>query len=306
MSPTKPEVKSDLSKSIDQDIGKDRAKLAADGDGAVQVQDDPEKLKLFEAIQNVNIDVNDEHFLKMMKAVKMVTDAQFDSLKGKVQTVEFRMDNLEDTIQTYESRIEALELANVVTRTEHEKNLETAKIQFEKNLQTVIFSNLDKDVHDRKWQLILSGIPGQAGESKFMTRQKIQDLGFALFGQEYSPYLTACHRLKQTVNARIIVQFSDLDDRDFWLENASKLKNYNQHYNEKISFSVDLPPVLRRLKDDLLLKRKSLSVDNRILASLHYLQHWPYVSLRVKQHDTIHHKFGKHDIVKAVLDGEND
>ena len=51
---------------------------------------------------------------------------------------------------------------------------------------------------------------------------------------------------------------------------------------KKISLSPDLPPVLRPMKDALMLKRSKFSKELKEKSKVRYMPHWPYVELRME------------------------
>ena len=89
--------------------------------------------------------------------------------------------------------------------------------------------------------------------------------------------ITACHRLKQSENSGVIIRLCDLSQRNRWLAGARNL----QRHPGKISVSPDLLPVLRSLKNDLLVKRKGLPPADTAQSRINYISRWPYVTLAV-------------------------
>ena len=63
--------------------------------------------------------------------------------------------------------------------------------------------------------------------------------------------MAACHRLNQQSDAAIYVAFVDLEDRNKWLSSARNLKQQDG----KVSLTLDLPPVIRPLKNELKIGR---------------------------------------------------
>ena len=62
------------------------------------------------------------------------------------------------------------------------------------------------------------------------------------------------------------------------LSGTKNLKNYN----EKISISPDLPPVLRPAKDELLQKRSKLPLQTKQKSRIKFRPQWPFVQLKVE------------------------
>lgn len=139
---------------------------------------------------------------------------------------------------------------------------------------------IEKDLHDRKWSLILYGVKGAASEKITDTHTIVQKLGVDVFGTN-DVLLKACHRLAQTANANIYVEFVQLHIRDTWLYNAKKLKAYNSDHNSQVSLSPDLPPTLRPVKANLMEKRKNLPERERKSAQMKFYRQWPFFELKV-------------------------
>ena len=139
---------------------------------------------------------------------------------------------------------------------------------------------LQMDVHRRKWNLIIHGIDGPAGEEEAATRASCTKFArdtLRVADADATRY-SACHRLSGTANAGVIVRFCDLAQRDRWLAGAKNLK----HVQKRTSISPDLPPVLRPLKNELMLKRSQLTPEEKSKSRVRYIAHWPYVELKVE------------------------
>ena len=109
--------------------------------------------------------------------------------------------------------------------------------------------------------------------------------------------LAACHRLSRKKDAGIIVRFNDLADRDKWMAGTQNLKGLDKRY----SVCPDLPPVLRKLKDELMLERKQLSPELKNKARVRYVQKWPFVELRIEGRPTQRPKIPKTAITESVI-----
>ena len=158
--------------------------------------------------------------------------------------------------------------------------------------------NLELETHRRKWNLIFHGIKYVAGEDAKVTRAAC--LTFAKdvlkVADASNTRLAACHRLSRKTDAGIIIRFCDLKDRDAWLASAGNLK----HQPTKITLCPDLPPVIRPLKDALMLKRKNLSTELKNESRVRYTPKFPFVELKVK--DTVHKPDTRFsDIVTQVM-----
>ena len=160
----------------------------------------------------------------------------------------------------------------------HDTTLPNLASHIQKVADALVFQTLDLDVHRRKWNLTLHGLPGEAGENEDVTRQSCIKLAREKLGitEAKEADFSDCHRLKQGPNAGIIIRFRDLGDRNMWLDNAG-LKDSQM----KISLSPDLPPKLRQLKTELLNIRKGLPTEQKSRSTVRYLAQWPYVKLSV-------------------------
>ena len=91
---------------------------------------------------------------------------------------------------------------------------------------------LNKDVHDCKWALVISGIKGSAGESVCDTKQSC-----IKFAKEHlkvvdaeTTQMATCHRLNQQADAAICIYFVELDQRNKWLMGARNIKGMRKKY----------------------------------------------------------------------------
>lgn len=166
-----------------------------------------------------------------------------------------------------------------------EKRCETAEAevaQLKTELKQVAVMNafhaVDRDVYSRKWNLIITGLPGIQSEPDSQTEIKVRDLANKnlKIPREENLLLAACHRLSQKANSPIIVKFVNLRDRNLFLKNAKELKNTGA----KISISPDLPPILKDLRDEILKHRKDLPPHQKATSKIEYHKSWPYMTLQ--------------------------
>ena len=107
-----------------------------------------------------------------------------------------------------------------------------------------------------------NGLKGDAGEPELVTRNKVRELAkhkLKIQGVN-SHAFTACHRLSQREDAGVLC-FQDLCNRNEWLLNAKNLKNSATNVN--VSISPDIHPCLRKLRSNIMEKRKALPPQNR-------------------------------------------
>ena len=163
-------------------------------------------------------------------------------------------------------------------------------------------NTLNLDTHRRKWSLIINGLKGNAGEPELVTRTKVCELAkhkLKIQGVD-SHAFTACHRLSQREDAGVILCFQDLYNRNEWLLNAKNLKN--SATNVSVSISPDIHPCLRKLRSNILEKRKALPPEQRKLSQVRYLPQWPYICLKVRGQATINPSIEKETIVNSYLE----
>ena len=161
---------------------------------------------------------------------------------------------------------------------------------------------LQLDVHRRKWNLIVHGVDGAAGESEDVTRAACVDYArnaLKVTGAS-DARIAACHRLSKKKDAGIIVRFCDLAERDRWIQGTKNLKEYNDDKGKKTSVCPDLPPIIRPLKDSLMIKRRDLPKEQKEHAKMNFLPHWPFVKLKV---DDVTHvsETSISDVVKKIV-----
>ena len=138
---------------------------------------------------------------------------------------------------------------------------------------------IDAETHRRKWGVVISRLPGKAGESEVDKRKEVLQWGSqSLKVPDKDIVISACHRLSKVENAPIIVVFWDLSVRNNWLWFAKNLKNNES----RVSIQPDLPPCLMPLKKDILNQCHQLPQTKRKDSSIKYHPVWPYVSLVVK------------------------
>ena len=196
---------------------------------------------------------------------------------------------IENSIQFVTDQVEDLNTRVLPDMAKHNAEVATAQAMY----------MLDLDVHRRKWSLLIHGIKGQAGEDEGQTRRTVQEFAknhLKVAGAD-SARFSACHRLSQQPNSGIIIRFCELSERNAWLYGARHLRNHP----DKITVSPDLPPVLRRLKSEMLEVRKSYSPEVKAKSRVHYLKQWPYVELRTEGRPPHRPESTMADIVKDVL-----
>ena len=218
------------------------------------------------------------------------------------------------TLTPLKTKVESVEkgLQYASSRLDHIDNevMPAVTRHMSKLAERQLHESLKMDAHSRKWNVVLHGVDGKAGEEESTTRQAVKD--FAKSALKLSEedvrdsHFSACHRLSKKDNAGIIIRFVDLSCRDKWLSGARNIQTYLAELqppqpDKKISLAIDLPPKIRPLKDNLMIKRKNLPLDKRRKSKLRYLAQWPFVELKVEGQDSIRPDETLSDIAASVL-----
>ena len=225
----------------------------------------------------------------MIDAQTAAISEKLDVALSELTAVRGKVDALETAVQHTSDRVDTVAAGALPSITNH-----IAKIS-----KALAMRQLETEVHRRKWSLVINGVAGAANETEEDTRAAI--LGF---GQETlqipdadTTRISACHLLGQDADSGIYLRFTDLHERNKWLSQAKHLKG-NQ---SKISMSPDLPPVLRKLKKDILSQRRELDENIKKKSRIHYLKLWPFVMLKIKDHPDRSPRISQDEIVKDVL-----
>ena len=158
---------------------------------------------------------------------------------------------------------------------------------------------LDMDTHRRKWSIIINGLEGEEKESEIKTCKMVRDFAKNCLKVKNvdNHKFAACHRLGSGADSGIIVKFVDLTERNEWLFNAKNLKGSQK----KVSLSPDLHPCLRKLKNSVLLMRKSLENEEKKGSQVRFCPSWPYVYLRLTNAEVKYPQISKETIVNDYL-----
>ena len=152
-----------------------------------------------------------------------------------------------------------------------------------------IITQLAQDVWARKWNVMVFGVRGPAGEPQEATEAAVLDWAKINLGVTTSPeQLMAAHRLdKSKADAGIIVRFTSLPMAEAWVSAATRKGKTLKQMRPKVSVIQDLPPVLRASRNSLLAKRQQLLKDG--VAEKAYVRHlakWPFCQLVVQEKAT--------------------
>ena len=195
-----------------------------------------------------------------------------------------------EALQAHDERLDAVEKKNEELQTMLDKVLERCSKQDDEIKKLKINGN-DRDAHSRRNNLIFSGIAELPNETKFQTRELLEQV--MVENMEIDPTVVRSfiyrdlHRLHpikarapndnrpQPTSRSIIVAFIRQDDRNLVFRLASKLGNSG------ISVRADLPAHLMEERNNLLLLRKGIKeVDKKKLAILQYRNYKPVLIVK--------------------------
>lgn len=241
----------------------------------------------------------DRYYKNVIKLDIDKINSEISELKVKISTVKEEMSTVKEDVTTVKEEVAAVKFDTSNMKEDIDSIISTNKDITEK----LVMNQLDQSVHDRKRSIEVIGIPGNRNERERITREKILDLNFNVFSNSYTPIITACHRLSPEPNSTIILVFSDLDDKSYWLDHAHLLRKYNVDNNMKIFLQQNLPPVLKCINYNLNWKRKSLPVEDRKKCVIKNIKQWPYQMLKFSNgKDPIYPDITKDSIIKKVLE----
>ena len=212
---------------------------------------------------------------------------------GRVTKLENTVSSLEDSLTNCSDELITLKSKTLPDLSDHFAKCEEGLADYVLSL----------DAHSRKFNVIFHGVKGEPKEEESVTRRKTQE-----FAQKYlglTPELangttmSACHRLSNRKDSGVIVRFGDLSQRDLWLAGTRKLKDTARGH--KISVSTDLPPVIRPLKDELMLVRSKMEPALKQKTKLKYLTQFPYVELRAEGRTPIRPTKTLREVTKELL-----
>ena len=229
-----------------------------------------------------------------------------ETIRQEIQPLVDRLDRVEkeihviSAIKTQVSEMgESLEFLSRRLDDVSNTTLQTLATHVERVATALALQTLDIDVHRRKWSITIQGLKGATGEEDEDTRAACVKLAKDKLGIADASLVdfAACHRLSRKEDAGVIARFRDLGMRNRWLTNAKNLRGLA----DDISISPDLPPVLRPIKTELLMKRKSLKPDDKKKSHLKYLRQWPYVVLAVGKDKTIKPETSTKTVISNIL-----
>ena len=208
--------------------------------------------------EEITIDAGILAAIKVVVREEMgVISARLDNIDKtlvKLVEVQQRLVEVEEGLQFTSERLNSLATEVLPAISNHMAHI----------AESLAHQTLQIDVHRRKWNIIIHGIEGPAGEIEHATRAK---------------------------------SILDLAQRDRWLTGTKNLRGHPR----KISISPDLPPILRPLKDNLMLSRSKLAPDIKSKSRVRYLPRWPFVELKVEGQAPKQHEESLSGITRQIL-----
>ena len=207
------------------------------------------------------------------------------SLFGKITQIEKRTKTLEEKTESINFTVQNQnDIIKDIT--------ETRLVNIDDKIQEVERSLLTLEVWGRKWNLVIRGIAGNANESPGVTEDKVRNF----FSRDLdlntrNMYFAAVHRLPINITAfqqganrgsnipNILVRFMNIHDRDAVMQATMK----NLTSGSGMSVVPDLPPQVNKLRQNLLLRRKSMSAEDKKKVKLVYMKTHPFVALKQKK-----------------------
>ena len=280
--------------------------------GTVELENEAHEMKSFDEASLTEHEIL--MVAKLEKMVKREVSQVTDQIKDQCQLavraeLQMFVQQITDKVDALEKKIsESVQvLQSTVTELEASaKNIKDETTSLVAHMNSVItnlaLQSIDSSMHGRKWSVIFQGVPGKADEPSDDTRKALIDVAkktLKLKDTKDAPissdHFAACHRLNSKADSAIIARFVDLKQRDRWLAHAKHLAS------TQINMSVDVPPCLRKAKNELMALRKELAPEDKKRSFIKHLPSWPYLVLHRKGKDDINHTFSKCDIIRQAI-----
>ena len=247
--------------------------------------------------------------------IRLAVKHEFQSLRNEIDSIHSKLDDIiNKEITPLKSRLSDVEdgLTHASdTATHIEKTCLPAIAQHVASLSQANHHEVLKiDAHRRKWNVIFHGIDGPADQDEAATRNAVKNFAKSVLklSQEEinDTRFQACHRLSKKAGAGVIVRFSDLSVRDKWLAGARNIQSHlaslpPTQQSKRISMSIDLPPQIRPLKNELMQKRSGFPLEKKKKSKLRYLTAFPFVELRIEGESPLRPTTSLTEITKSTL-----
>ena len=223
-------------------------------------------------------------FAQISDQLSQLVDAVCD-LKKDLQTNGDKLDGATTEIARLSNVLDGVKASLVHTQAEVFTVVnETipAVVDHVADVQTAsIIKQIEQDVWNRKRNILISGLPGPAGESDEETEALVKDWIQNTLGVDVSAgnYVVASHRLNhKKEKSGIIVRFSKFSMAGTVVTAAAR--KGRELKDKRISVVIDLPPVLRSVRKSLLDKRAEIVTANpNLRGHIKLVQQWPFVQL---------------------------
>ena len=248
-----------------------------------------------------------ETIQSLVTQVKTLSD-KVDKVSGLEQSFNMVQANLQSVVDSLEFTQDHMETLISSSMPKFMKHM--AKIATESAIKQV-----ESECWQRKWGLIIRGIPGDAGEAPQLTRAKALRFAEHKLGIQTPPvYIAGCHRLSyKNKDSGIIIRFTDMWMKEKWLDAAGLLKPGHPNAPKPVpgvgpsvgagpfSISTDIPPVIRTVREDLLKMRKEM-LKKKEAAKVHIkdIYHWPFLRL-VADGRSVDHDWSKERVAANFL-----
>lgn len=203
-----------------------------------------------------------------------------------------KIENIEKRTKTLEEKMESIDFV-VQNQNDIIKDItETRLVNIDEKIQEVERNRLALEVWGRKWNLVVRGINGSVNEAPPVTEDKVRGfLSDSLKLDSRRMAFAAVHRLPPSMAAvqagvtegtntpNISIRFVNIHDRDAVMHAA--MKELTQGMGKSVV--PDLPPQINKIRQTLLLKRKSLSADEKRKVKLVYMKSYPFVALKQRR-----------------------
>ena len=251
----------------------------------------------------------DEQMIVLKTAIHSVLSSclvsvnkNIQSVGEKIDAIKFRVDNIEQTLDSTVDDIKSLksDLKTVTndlrTLGKNSDALHDENTDLKADIFKLLNKNLEADVYSRKKNVIISGVPGKAGEESDETRRVAEKIIYEVLGypDHKDISLSKVHRLNSKKNdSGIICAINNLNDTDFIMDHATKLKSYNSTNGLRISVQIQTHPVLIDLRKELLTKRKDMEGKSHVK----HIPTFPFFGLYRKDQATIYPSCTKNELL---------
>ena len=196
----------------------------------------------------------------------------------------FEISNIKAEIKNVKKEVHEVQKSLEYTQTEVAEIQEYTIPGIYAQLEKERAERLKLDMWGRKWNAVVTGIPGTTNEDTGKTEVLVRDFfikKLSLSTELVEDFLfQAVHRLPggKMDKKNIIVRFLSLAERDRVLQAAQKLAPNSGH-----AVYIDLPPEIGKIRLNLLEKRRNMPADVKKNYKLKYYKEPPFIDLVIKK-----------------------